>query len=267
MSENTEPRIIINLQPLQVAAAVIQEPSVIQPIGMSFEIIPPGYEDMSNPMSFLGLEPEKVRSLSTTTLTLDDTSYGAWSASTTASTIYNNSAIYDSEVLDCSVYDYVILWTTTTEVAYNTGATLKAMPRIFISQAYQEIVRYPSSLTNLRNDNYNSSTYVNVRTEPIYYYYNTSGNLAMTYTSYGVYSALVAPTFTNGSTVTPTLNIKLPTLSARCHASYFAVARKPEVDTTNTQVTLQGEIWRFRAGTLLAQKAKHIVSNLLLSKI
>jgi hypothetical protein len=76
-------------------------------------------------------------------------------------------------------------------------------------------------------------------------YYNTSSSKTYTWSSsYGFYSSVPTPTFASSSAATTNVTPKTPILYTRCNASYFATARKDDVDISNTYWTVHGELYR-----------------------
>lgn len=256
MSDTQEPRVIINPVPVQVAARVEQVPSVVQPVNDTIIVIPDGYKDMSHPMSYLGTNPVKIWELTPIELTLADTTYSAWEASTTASAVWSVADPITSILITPIEHDYVIEWRTVVNVAYNDGATLKACPITWAGLHHHNIFRYSSSLANIKADNLNSTTYLNLRSLGMIEYYNANSVETWNATTYGIYTTIVTPTFTSATSTTPTLNIKLPTVTARCHATYFAVARKSEVNLANTHIRIEGALYQFDANSGFERRAR-----------
>ena len=252
----SEPSVLINPTPIQVAARVEQQPIVMQPANRSLIVIPEGYKDMSDPMSYLGTGPSAIWHATPVELDLTDTTFGAWSASTTASSIWSDATIIKSIAITPNDHDYVLEWKVAVDMAYVDGATLKVCPATWCGLIYYDIFRYSSNLTNLKAKTLNSTSTVALRTLGMIEYYNSNGVLTYSVTSYGVYGVAVAPTFTSATSATPTLNIKLPSLSARCNTTYFAVARKPEVDLENTHIKIDGTLYQFDADTIFERRAR-----------
>lgn len=252
----SEPSVLINPTPIQVAARVEQQPIVIQPANQSLIVIPEGYKDMSDPMSYLGTSPTAIWNATSVELDLTDTTFGAWSASTTASSIWSDATIIKSIAIAPNDHDYVLEWKVAVDMAYIDGATLKVCPVTWCGQIYYDIFCYSSNLANLKAKTLNSTSTVALRTLGMLEYYNSNGALAYNVVSYGVYGVAVAPTFTSATSTTPTLNIKLPSLSARCNTTYFAVARKPEVSLENTHIKIDGTLYQFDADTIFERRAR-----------
>ena len=76
----------------------------------------------------------------------------------------------------------------------------------------------------------------------------------MAYTTYSpcYISSVTAGTLSSTSSLTPTLTIKTPVLSARCSTSYFSTAQAAKVDQENTTVKMNGYLYRVRRGTSMA---------------
>ena len=197
------------------------------------------YED-----NVIGKCAELVRTVFEDETALEDTLFNGWTPSTTAKAIIA-TANATTEVLDLANYEYVLKWETSIEVALNEGATTKAQLKWEGADQYQHIRKYPSSLANIRAENFNGNACTTYFTVPFMRYWNTSGTLTYTHSiSYGIYPALTAATFSNSTSNTPTLTIKTPTVNARCNATYFATARAAEVDQANTVIKRVGKLYR-----------------------
>lgn len=189
-------------------------------------------------------EPELVRVVCDQEFSLADTNFPNWTPSTTAAAIKASQNI-TTEVLDMAAYEYILKWETSFFAAYQSGATMKAQVIYETADQYQQIRRQPNNLANLQALNFNSNTCTTYFTCPLMRYYTTAG--ASTYThslSYGIYPALVAATFSNSTSLTPTMTVKTPTINARCNSSYFAVARAPELDQANSKIHMVGKLYR-----------------------
>ena len=128
---------------------------------------------------------------------------------------------------------------------------MKSAPVKELAEIWQVITRRASNFTQLQAGTMPTNVCLTDVTVPLLDYYNASGTHTMTYSiSYGVYPAAVAATFSNTSSDTPTVTLKAPTINARCHASYFALDRAPEVDQANTKFKLVGDLYRVKGRTL-----------------
>ena len=191
-----------------------------------------------------GSKPEFVQKFYDQTLALSTTSFPDWTASTTATSIKATEDI-TTVTLDMANYEYLVRWKYRIDFVYNTGATLKAIPIRECADMWQEIIRRPSTLANLRNEVFNGNYCITLYTAPLLEYYTTKGADSFTYSiSYGVYPSATAHTFSNSTSDTPVLTLKTPQINARCYSSYFATARKTEIDSTNTKYHLVGELYR-----------------------
>ena len=189
-------------------------------------------------------EPELVRVVCDQEFSLADTDFPTWTPSTTAAVIKASQNI-TTEVLDMANYEYILKWETSFFAAYQSGATMKAQVIYETADQYQQIRRQPNNLANLQALNFNSNTCTTYFTCPLLRYYTAAGASSYTHSiSYGIYPALVAATFSNSTSLTPTLTVKTPTINARCYASYFATARAAELDQANSKVHLVGKLYK-----------------------
>lgn len=189
-------------------------------------------------------KPELVRVVCDQEFSLADTGFSTWTPSTTAAVIKASQNI-TTEVLDMANYEYILKWETSFFAAYQSGATMKAQVIYETADQYQQIRRQPNNLANLQTLNFNSNTCTTYFTCPLLRYYTSAGASSYTHSiSYGIYPALVAATFSNSTSLTPTLTVKTPTINARCYASYFATARAAELDQANSKVHLVGKLYK-----------------------
>lgn len=189
-------------------------------------------------------EPELVRVVCDQEFSLADTNFPNWTPSTTAAAIKASQNI-TTEVLDMAAYEYILKWETSFFAAYQSGATMKAQVIYETADQYQQIRRQPNSLANIQALNYNSNTCTTYFTCPLMRYYTTAGASSYAHSlSYGIYPALVAATFSNSTSLTPTMTVKTPTINARCNSSYFAVNRAAELDQANSKIHLVGKLYK-----------------------
>lgn len=179
------------------------------------------------------------------TVELADTTFSTWTASTTAKSLKATVSLSTFSA-DMANYAYLLRWVTVAHVALKDTATLNTVPEgLQINIFDQQIMRRPSNLTNIQADNYNGNVYVNTSGLGWMQYYNTSS--AKTYTwgsSYGFYSGVPTPTFASSTTSPTNVTPKTPVLYARCSTTYFATARKTDIDIDNTYWTIHGELYR-----------------------
>jgi hypothetical protein len=214
---------------------------------------------VSSNYDIIGDKAEKVRDVYSWDSTLADTGFATWTPETKA-TVIVASINYTTEVLDMANYDYFLIWKGDFQPALQSGATTKAQLIRECGILRQYITRRPSSAANLDAGSFASNAVTSYTTSPLMVYWNTSGKQAVTYSiSYGIYPAVVTPTFSNSSSLTPTLTIKTPTYNARCYSSYFAVARAPELDQDNSMLHLRGELWRIPKPSPMAEMYEDIV--------
>ena len=203
------------------------------------------------PWVFQGDKCRKLATYATQTTLLKDTSFPTWTPSSTAGTIKSASNA-GTFVADMVNHEYMLHWRCRFDAAYNTGATLKAQCGHEMAEIWQGIFRRPNSLENIGDSNFNGAVCVTLYTTPLNVYYNTSGNLAYTYSiSYGIYPAAAAATFSNATADNPTVTVKRPSFSARCSSTYFATGRAPELDTDKSTIKIYGELYETEPGAAL----------------
>lgn len=209
-----------------------------------------GFAEYTEEYSWMGKHCELIDdSLLTSTTYLKDTSYADWTASTTA-TVIKDSVNGKVVAIDLGNYDYMIEWLWCVDDVQTAGATMKAMPDRAYGAFYQNVNRRPYGLANFETETPSYNYCTNLYTSSAYnIYYNTSGNRSWTTTLYGVYCVNTAGTLSSTSSVTPNLTTKSPNITARCNASYFATARKPEIDINNTIIKIKGNLYRVEKNT------------------
>lgn len=194
---------------------------------------------------------EKIRDLWSGSFTLADTTYGSWTASTTAKSIMATATLGTFSA-DMKNYLYVIKWKYRFDAIYTEGATLKAIPKRQCMESWQVLYRRFSTLTQLRAGTRPAYNAVATQfTAPALEYYNTSGTDTLYISStYGIYMAVQAATFSSTSSNSPTVTYKRPTINARCNSSYFATGRKAEIDTTSP-FSIKAELWRVKLSSTI----------------
>lgn len=205
-----------------------------------------------NPNDWMGIEPEFVKTVFDKSYVLADTDYATWTPSTTAAVIVASETLTEKYAADMATYEYLLRWRFEADIQHLEGQTLKAVPLREIQEIVQVLCKRPSSRANIEAGNFDGNTCLTGFTVPFLSYRNTSGTLTYTWsTSYGFYSAVVAATFSSGTSDTPNVTIKTPSISARCNSSYFATARGAYVDQDNTKMRLVGDLFRVKKGNFV----------------
>ena len=214
--------------------------------------IPSQYKDMSGELAFIGVDAEWVKQIFNQSYKLEDTLYNGWTASTTAKAIVASQSISPVYAADMEDYEYLIRWRFRFERTGTEGATLKAVPDIECQEYTQMLIKRPSSLANIEDDNFNGNACITFLHAPLMLYYNTSGTRTYTWAAtYGFYIGMNAATFSSSTSNTPNITFKTPTINARCNSSYFATARAAEIDQTVTSMWMTGDLYRVRKGAFV----------------
>jgi len=177
----------------------------------------------------------------------DDTTFNSWTASTTAGTLLSGPTFGTFTATDLTQYEYVILYDCGLCLKYNAGATLKVMPHTY-SFIYTVLIhRHPTSLTGWRGNTWTTNSYSGTSN---YYlaYYKSDGTETIAATTYGVYFTSTAPTLSSTSSASPTITVKSPNVVARCSTTYFATARKTEIDSENSKFFSRARVYRVNKG-------------------
>ena len=186
--------------------------------------------------------------------------YSAWTASTTAKALVASKNLTAFTASSMDSYAYMIRWIVEANISYISTATLQAFPTRAINLMDQQIIRRPSSLSNIQASAFNSAITVNPLGIGWMQYYNTSGSLTYTWAAaYGFYGTLVAPAITNSTSANITVTPRVPSLYTRCSSTIFATARKEEVDIENTYYTIHAELYRMDADCCERQRYASLV--------
>lgn len=203
-----------------------------------------------------------VRALNRTINLKNATTFDSWTASTTAGTIKAASTTSD---WTCTVNKANSWWFVTrvyVDVAFKSGATLKKTVRRLVAYYTHILTAYPSTNANLIINNRDSiSTFAQIVRGGIRYYTSTENTLGFTssYTYGPMYMANVPSLSISGTTV----SCKLPALYARCNPSYFDTARKTEVDSANTNMTITVDVYKTPIpNTYLAKHIDNVTADL-----
>ena len=203
--------------------------------------------------NWMGENPELVSQVYTYSTTLDKTSYNGWTPSTTAKTIKATETLTTKPTLDLQNYDYILLWISDVQVAYNNQwVATKGSPLRQVCMRVQHMIARPASVAAIQNYTYNYNDHgelspaINWLT-----YYSSASAISVGNQSYGFYmSAINAGSFSSTSAASPTYTIKTPTFQTRCNSNYFTTAVAAQVDQENTTVKLNGYLYRVKAKSL-----------------
>lgn len=174
------------------------------------------------------------------------TSYDTWTASTSAGSILATASLSSNTfVADMANYEYLLWWKMWIQLSYNSGATLKAMPIWEGMDSIQSVFRRPSSLTEIASSTKGGNACVTQTSAPLLKYYDTNGATKYTWSnSYGIYGTVQAATFSDSTSLTPTVTPKRPIIYARCSSTYFATGRKTQVDSANCTFYMTCDLYR-----------------------
>lgn len=218
--------------------------------------------DMSDPMSFLGKGVELVDDdLYSATFALKDTDFHGWTPSTTAKVCVpsvTKSAKFTAR--DMENYEYYIVWEMGVDLAYTGSPTLKAHTLFSRSFQIQEIFRRPGSWATIQSEAFNTNVCNSVFTPTFLRYYNSSGSLTYTFSaSYGFYFTMTAATFSSTSASSPTVNLKTPTMSARCSTSYMSTGNAALIDQDNSSGFIRGKLYRIKRDGFLRGAYNNVI--------
>ena len=170
----------------------------------------------------------------------DDTDFDSWTASTTYHTLKVAHSTNDMLLsIDGTNYVYAVVTTQYCSIKHLAGATLKATPIAHCCVCYSFCFPYPSLRSDLEGA-YTMNMALSGQVYGIRYYNSTGTDSFSANQAYGVYST-GAPTI---SLNTAQIALKLGAINCRCNTSYFATARKPEIDSENTNMVRTVDVYR-----------------------
>ena len=215
--------------------------------------------------NWMGENPEFVKTVYSLDTTLDKTSFNGWTPSGTAKTIVATTTLTTKETMNLSQYDYIILWISDCQVAYdNTWSPSAGSCMRQISMRTQAVLRRPQDATVPTGVfDYGISQEASI----IVYYNKYYTNASTIYIRSSVYSpcyisAITAFTLSSTTADSPQVTIKTPVLAARCNASYFSTGNAEKVDQANTSVKLVGDLYRVKKGTSHTAGTWGIIDNI-----
>lgn len=207
---------------------------------------------------WLGKNTEYVKEIYSLSTTLDQTNFATWTPSTTAASIKASSTLTTKEVMDLDDYDYIMVWISDCNVAYNSTWTASAASCLRETCLYtQAVFRRPTSVIAIEGKDFNYNV-AQENSYHIYYckYYSSATAISIADTTYGpcYISALIAPAISSTSSTSPTITIKTPVLSARCSSTYLSTANAKKIDQEKSTVKMKGYLYRVEAGTSIARE-------------
>ena len=205
-----------------------------------------------------------------TTIYLKNTSYPAWTPSTTTTTILSAGTDPVIEIAHnySAGYDYFLLCKVDVSVAYLSGATMLSAPTRFILVSGTEFFAYPKTYAAFVNHSVDSATIATPASRYYLAYYNASGVFKFDQILYGTaYVNSGASISTSSGSTSATYKIKLPAIYARCSPTYFDTARAAEVDVNNTTIKFDYSVYRIDAGTGANGQIYNNVSDILFNPL
>ena len=209
------------------------------------------FYDMSDDLSWLGVNAESLGQKYTESFTLADTTFPSWTPSTTAKSVRATKTAFTYTV-DLANYEYYVAWRTAIDVAYDEGFTPISCLSYSRSSTFQHWFRrpYTESFATME-DTYNSGYTVPTSTAYNYqFYFNGSGNITWSSNNlYSIYPTTQSMTFASTSNTTTTVTAKTPTLSCRVNSTYMKSGTFENVDEANTTIKWTCELYRVKVGT------------------
>ena len=229
----------------------------------TIEAVSPPYYDMSGDMAWLGKGAELVDgSLYSATFKLSETAYKDWTPSTTAgvcvASVTQNAKF---AATDMANNEYAIIWECGFDPVWDGTETKKALPLLSRAYLVQQLFRRPNSWALIQESDFNANTCASAFTGTFMRYYGTTTGTA-TYTfaaSYGFYFALVSSTFSSGTSDNPNVNLKTPTMSARCNTTYFSTGNAAKIDSDKSTGFIRGKLYRIKRDGFLRGVYNNVV--------
>lgn len=211
------------------------------------------FYDMSGDMAWLGKGAECINeNVYSIEETLDNTLFNGWTPSTTAKAIVATKTAGTFSA-DLANYGYYLVWECGVDPEYTGDPTLKALTLKARTYIVQELCKRPSSLANIEAGSFNGNVCASLYASNFLRYYGTTTGTA-TYTwsaTYGFYFGATAATFASSTASSTTVTVKTPTLSSRCHTTYFSTTNANLVDQANSNWWIHGKLYRVKGGGVL----------------
>ena len=210
--------------------------------------------DMGDEMSYLGADVECLGNVYEKTFTLAETGYNTWTPSTKAKVIVasvTKNAAFVAQ--DMSENDYHIVWECGVDVVYDGTETQKALTLFLRALAVQQIYRRPASWTSIEGGRLDANVTQNITALNLLRYYGTTtGTLNYAWSpGYGFYIAATVPTLSSATVESPNVNVKSPTLSARCHSTYFSTGNAALVNQEASTGFIRAKAYRVKRNSLM----------------
>lgn len=182
---------------------------------------------------------------------LSSTTFNGWTPSTTAKSIITSKTA-DTFAADMTFYEYYIVWECGVDPVYTGSPSTTARPLISRAWMLQNIVKRPSSYSNVFSNTFNGNASANLYSGTwMQYYGSTAGTITMTWSaSYGFYFGLTAATFSNSTSDTPTVTVKTPTLNARCSTTYLSTGNAALIDQDKSTYFIRCKLYRVKPNSI-----------------
>lgn len=198
--------------------------------------------------NFMGEDVEVVYAdVWTRDIQLKDTNFATWTPSTTAKALWTASNIKTFAV-DMEQYEYIVEWMWDVPIHYMAGRPNKAQPSHQGGVMYQVLSRRPNSVANIYAENFNGNYCTTYYTGSSFIeYLNASGTDTFAVSSsYGIYGAVTAHTFSSATSNTPNVTLKTPVMNARCSNTYMSTTAASYIDQVDTRIKMTGNVYRVK---------------------
>lgn len=175
----------------------------------------------------------------------EDTSWDSWTASTTATSILAEPTTNDfSYTCDYTQYNIAVVTQSVTNIAYKSTVTRQNIP---IAHGRVDVAFYHGS-SNSYDDLSSGTVGVYAGSNYNFYtkllYYNASGVKTLVTASYGAYVQTSPSILMPSASGNVTIGYKHSPIYARCNNTYFATARKADIDSENTNIVITVSVYK-----------------------
>lgn len=233
------------MQDITIAGAeFLQVPSIVVPKVGGGQA---QFYDMSGDFAWMGKDAECVNdSFYSSEDTLDNTLYNGWTPSTSTKAIVATKTA-GAFAADTENYEYYLVWECNADPVYDGTEATKALLVFNRGYIVQQIFKRANSWANVQSETPNSNACVSLFSTNFARYYSSNSSITYTWnSSYGLYFAATAATFSNATSSTPTVTVKTPTLSARCSTTYFSTSNAGKVIQAESGFSIKCKIYRVK---------------------
>lgn len=209
----------------------------------------------------VNVDLETVQEFSPITIELSRTDFATWTPSTSAKAILPTMTLGTFTASSMTDHDYIIRQRLFVDIKYKSGtSTAKGMCQLMAGENWYIVTRRASTVAMLNSQTMNTNVAAAVANIWVLKYYNTSWTMIYS-SSYGIYPANTAPTFSSSTAASPTVTVKTPVINAKCQATYFSTGMAGNVDQDASTITIKAIAYRADVG-YMQQKIYHSIADM-----